>query len=564
MSRMDGIKRINRMNRKISIALTALIFFSLFMSVVHADKTTPYITGIIEGYFIKYEEGKVWVEEYDGTLHSIPLIRNPSLLIDGRNVSITDFKYGMEIYGDIKDKMISNMNAFSVDLPGYILPGGKVRTGLVREIRRDKIKIKLPSGKEETYLISPATVTLKNGEYMSLSTLYEGDMVKLYFDDIKTTLISRIEIEGNSIIIKDIYKATLIIADEWEDAIVLGNVEVFRNGKWESVSNSLKLPYNTDFPLYVGSVKVPYKNMKYYKGKTVYMIIKDFFGKDRIERIIVKNQYESAFSDKIEKINWYASQIELANYKNISFYEGTIVIKSGRLSDIYALTPKTDGLIIADSSGDFATADIICVYNEDINNSNIGQDCIYAGRLDTILEDKLYIKDFSLLSKNDWAYHGYEKELYYYSDTFIYDLENKKQISSKEFLAGNYAVDEDNLQYRNLKDWYGYIYTDEDRITSIYVKKTMDYLSQQRITAGIIETRPEHNQLMGWTVKLADAKDWSSRHRLWMPKNASLNLYIRETMIMKNSVRVEPEDLKEGDRLYIVRDDANCKVVIVK
>lgn len=534
------------------------------MAVAYGDRTTPYRTGIIEGFFIKHEGNKVIVEEYDGTLHSIPLLRNANLQIDGRNVAITDFKYGMEIYGEMRGRSISYMDAFSVDMPGYISPGGKLRTGIIKKIDRDQIQIKLPTGREETYFTSPATVVLKGKENVSLNALYEGDRVKLYFDDISTSFISRIQIEGDSILVKDLYKATLSIVDELEDVIVLENIEVFRNGKWQSAGNTMKISYGVDFPLYVGGLKIPYKNLKYYKGKTVYMAIKDFFGKDKIEKMVVKNQYETIYSDKIEEINWYSSQFELANRKNISFHEGTMVIKSGRLVDVYSLTPKSDGLVVADGRGSSIMADVIYIYNEDINNSNIGQDYIYAGRLDSILEGKLYLRDFFLLNRNDWESFDDKKELFYDNDTFIYDLEDNKKISFKEFFAGDYAVDEDNRRKRKLRDWYGYIYTDGDRVSSIYVKKKMDSLLKQRTTIGIVEGAPYDNNLMGWTIRVHDVKDWSSRHEEWMAKNASLNIYLKEAMIVKNGKRIAPEDLKPGDRLYMVREDVVGKIVVVK
>ena len=241
-----------------------------------------------------------------------------------------------------------------------------------------------------------------------------------------------------------------------------------------------------------------------------------------------------------------------------------MIIKSGRLVDTYNLNPGSDGLIIADGRGANLSADVIYIYNEDINNSNIGQDYIYAGRLNTILPDKVYLKDFFLLDKNNWESFPEEKELFYDDDTFIYDMENKKEISPKEFFSTNFSVDEKNTKNEKPRDWYGYLYTDGDRISAAFVKKSIDSLLVQRTTLGIVDTKPTLNDFMGWTTNLRDVKNWSSRNEEWMAANASLNIYLREAMIIKNGRRVTIDDIRVGDRFYLVRDSNMAKVIIIK
>lgn len=551
------------MKKVISIILMVLIIGNLATASETGFKNI-FQQGIVEGYFIEYKGNNIVVEEYGGATYSIPMVRNVRLEIDGRPVKITDFKRGMEIYAELQGRSIKYMDAYSSDMPGYIQPGEKVRVGVIKEIDRDQIQIKLPTGKEEVYFTSPATIILKNKQNTNVNSLYVGDRVKLYFDEINTSYISRVEIEGDSILIKELYRGKITVVDELEDIIALEKVDVFRNGSWKSLDKNLRLPYNSDLPLYVGGQKINYKNLKYYKGKTVYMAMKDYFGKEKIEKMVVKSQYETSFSEKINEINWFSSQLELANNKNINFHDGTMVIKSGRLVDVYNLNPQSDGLIIADGRGNNLSADLIYIYNEDINNSNIGQDYIYVGRLNTILADKVYLKDFFLLDKNDWQSFPEEKELFYDDDTFIYDMENKKEVSPKEFFSSNFSVDEKNTKDKKPRDWYGYLYTDGDRISAAFVKKSIDSLLVQRTTVGVVENKPVEDPNMGWTIKLRDAKDWSSKHEEWMIKNASLNLYLREAMIIKNGKRVTINDIRVGDRLYLTRDSNMAKVIIIK
>lgn len=551
------------MKRIIPIIFILLIFTNIAMA-NELEHKNIYQQGIVEGYFIEHKDNRIVIEEYGGTIYSIPMIRNVRLEIDGRPVKITDFKRGMEVYIELQGRSVKYMDAYSVNMPGYIQPGEKVRVGTIKEIDRDQIQILLPTGKVETYFTSPATIVLKNKQNTNTNSLYIGDRVKLYFDEINTSYINRIEIEGDSILIKDLYRGKITVVDKLQDVIALENVDVFRNGSWKSLGKNLKLPYNGELPIYIGGQKIANKDLQYYKGRTVYMAIKDFFGKEKIERMVVKSQYENNFSEKINTINWFSSQMELANNKNINFNDGTMVIKSGRLVDINSLNPSSDGLIIGDGRGADLSADIIYIYNEDINNSNIGQEHIYAGRLNTILQDKVSLKDFFLLDKNDWESFSEEKELFYDEDTYIYDIENNKQVSTKEFFSSNFSVDEKTTKNEKQRDWYGYLYTDGDRISVAFIKKSIESLLAQRTTVAIVETKPTENQLMGWTIKLKDAKDWSSVHKEWMAKNASLNIYLRDAMIIKNGQRVTINEIKIGDRLYLVRDSNMVKVIIIK
>ncbi|QXM07379.1 hypothetical protein KVH43_03270 [Crassaminicella indica] len=558
------------MMKKIWIIVAMLLLTSV---ISYADINGPYRDGLIEGYVKKVLENQIQIEEYDGTVHLLNLDRKVNFQIDGKNVRLKDFKPGMEVYGELRGRRLKYLEGYSTENLGYIPPGGKVRTGIVKKIDRDQIIIKNLIGKEETYFTSPATVCLKKGENVPLSVLYEGDRVRLYFDEVDTKMISRMSIEGDSILIKNLYRGKLARADQLEDEIVLDKVEVFRNGKWQGFNNSIAIPYSSDLPLYVGGQRLHYKNLKYYRGKTVYMAIKDFFGTDKIEKMVVKSQYEKTYSDKIKRINWYSDTFELANHKNMTFSEGTMVIKNGRLVDKESINPESDAFIVADGRGSNLYADVINIYNEDLNNSNIGQNYIYAGRLSRIFEDKVYLKDFYLLDRHEWESfrtrdEDDEKELFYDNDTIIYDIENKKYILPKEFFAGDYSVDEDTddderIKNKHLKDWYGYIYTDGDRITSIMVQKDLDSLRRQRVTTGVIE-KAEEDSLVGWTVYLRDAKDYSYRHDKWMAKNTTIRVNLEKAMIVKNGKIINSYELQPGNRLYIVRDDFYGKVVVVK
>ena len=110
--------------------------------------------------------------------------------------------------------------------------------------------------------------------------------------------------------------------------------------------------------------------------------------------MVIKNQYETTFNDKIEEINWYAEAFELKNKQNVSFNQGTIFIKNHRLVDAYSVNPGSDTFVVADGRGRQLSADVVYIYDEDINNSNIGQYQLYAGQLDMVIQNRVILTNF--------------------------------------------------------------------------------------------------------------------------------------------------------------------------
>lgn len=547
----------------ISILLLAVMLMTVFSYKQSEALAYP----ILEGYIKSINIGESWieVEEYGGYVRRLNIAPGTVLLIDDTPAKLNDFKVGMEIYAQYYRDTLTRMESWSTENPGYIPPGGKVRSGIIKNIDRNQLILQLTAGNEEIYFTSPATIVLKSGENVPLSTLYEGDRVRLYFDEKDSDIISRINIEGDSVKIKGLYKGILDTQNLISNTILLKNVEVFQNGTWLQLKRILHIDYTRGVPIYYGGQRISDNNLKYYNGKTVYIAVKDFFGKDITEQMVIKSLYESTFSDKIEEVNWYASAFELKNKRNVDFSEGTIFVKNNRLVDSYALTPGQDAFVVADGRGAKALASVVYIYNQDINNSNIGQYYLYSGKLDMVVENKVVLTDFFIQNQNEWESFDDDKELYFDNDTFIFDLEEMKEITHEEFITGHYAVDEDSSYARRhgLNSWYAYAYTDGDRIVAIALKKNMDSLLRQRVTIGTIE-RLEDDAHVGKTVILRNARDWSSRNEKWMEKGLPVRIRVEKSLLIKDDKMISWDELKPGDDVYCIRDDFESIFLLVK
>ena len=550
------------MKRVISLILVIVMLLPVL---TYGNTFDPYIYGYIEGFIKGWNDGQLEIEEYDGTLHLLPMVENAIYEIDNRPASQQDFKTGMEVNAWLKGRRISHIISYSTENPGYIPEGGKVRGGIVKKIDRNQIILKLPTGVEETYFTSEATIVTRNNTMVGADTLYVGDHVRLYFDEIDTQIISRMKIEGESNIVKDVYRGRINFVNKYDDVVVLSNVMALRNGKWQLVKASMTLPFNSETTVYASGQKLNHNNIPYYRGRTVYLAIKEYFGNSRIERMVVQGQNESIYEDKIKDINWYAEAFELANNKNFTFNEGTMVVKNGRLVDRYSINPASDAIVVADGRGNRLAADVIYVLNEDLNNTPVGQKFIYSARLDQITQDRVLTKGLFNLDRNEWQAFSSQKEFFYDNDTVIYDLENRKFISGQEFYSGDYSIDENSDSHKiyGKNDWHAYFYSDGDRITNILLQKPMDSLLRQRVTNGVVEVI-EDNELVGWSIYLKNGSDWSNQKSRWMMRSVPTRINLELAMVIKDGKMIEPWELKEGDRLYMVRDDFRARVVIVK
>jgi hypothetical protein len=344
--------------------LVLLLFIFTLTGYADAASISPYSQGFVEGYLKQINPSttaattaSLEIEDYSGNVYNFRTANAAYFTIDGLPAKLADFKSGMEVYAKLQGKSIISLEGYSTAQLGYISPRSKSRNGVIISIDRDQLQLQLSTGETKTFYTSPATLISRSGVSTTLSSLYVGDRVKCLFDAADTDIISQIMIEGNSILVKDVYQGTLKIADGIENTVVLGNIKALRNGQWTNYASSLKAYYNSEVPVYIGGQLISYQNLKYYAGKTVYMATREFFGREQIEKMVLKSQYEANYSEQITNINWYTDAMELSNNKNIAFNEGTIIVKNGRLVDKSALNTQMDALILADGRGDRAMAD---------------------------------------------------------------------------------------------------------------------------------------------------------------------------------------------------------------
>ena len=94
-------------------------------------------------------------------------------------------------------------------------------------------------------------------------------------------------------------------------------------------------------------------------------------------------------------------------------------------------------------------------------------------------------------------------------------------------------------------------------------RESRDDLLRQRVTAGSISSMTT-DPYVGSIIYLKDSRDWSNRNDKFIPKARDLRLMVEDAIIVKEDKLITKEELRPGDRLYLVRDDLKCKFILVK
>ena len=118
----------------------------------------------------------------------------------------------------------------------------------------------------------------------------------------------------------------------------------------------------------------------------------------------IKNNRERAYTEKIIDINYYSDSFKLNNKINFTLNDGTIIVKNDRLVDKYSVNSQSDVFLVSDGSTNPQT-NILYIYDEDINNSNIGENQLYFGQLDEIIDYEIRLRRYSVLKKNEWDHY---------------------------------------------------------------------------------------------------------------------------------------------------------------
>lgn len=133
-----------------------IVLLAVLLTVVFACKvpeTLAYST--IDGYIININmaESRIEVEDYRGYVRVLNIAPGAVLLIDDTPAALNDFRIGMEVYAHYLGNSLTRLESWSTENPGYIPPGGKVRTGIIKSIDRNQLILQLTTGRDRKSVV---------------------------------------------------------------------------------------------------------------------------------------------------------------------------------------------------------------------------------------------------------------------------------------------------------------------------------------------------------------------------------------------------------------------------
>ncbi|MFD2615534.1 hypothetical protein [Paenibacillus gansuensis] len=488
---------------------------------------------------------------------------NTKLLVNGVAVKFAVYRPGMQA-----QVTVSKKNGATVQIQGItrqetaVIPDlAKYRTGIVRDIEGNRVWVERVFGLMEDFTVYPSTSILKEGKRTDLTSLYPGDRVKLFMDKAKSNQLALLEIQNSSIEMKELYRGQLQSYDTMFYTITLKNVEILTDNVWKPFKSLLKLPVDVNQPAYYGPNKTAWNDMNQFTNKQVYLATVVKAGNEQAARVLIQQSFERSYAEQVSQANFNTDLFELVGSGSFTVHPGSILIRNGRLVDQYGLTDSGFAYVsAADANQGYAPlANIINIYNEGLEQPQRVRDQIYWGTLDTLVDGRLFIKDFATQEMHQWQYqYGASKELFYDLDTSIYDLTANKTVPSEEFDRQNYAVDDASSTWSGRKDWYGYMYVRDDRVVAINVKQTPDnFLNHKTTTAKVVSRN-------GTLLSLKEVKEWSLTKRNWQVMTSSFNsLDVSKAIIMKDGRKIAASEIQPNSNIYVIRDGGTAIFVLI-
>ncbi len=530
---------------------------------------------------------------YDDRLYTLPLAPYANLTINSRLAELKNYVYGMPINASITNGyiLVAEGESYSGE-PGYIPPFGKMRIGKVDTIYQNSFSVELSNGTKEIYTIAAGTVFTKDGNPVSQTTLKTGIPVKLYFDDIASNELSKVEIEAPEILFEIIYKGKLKNVNSGRSEVQLvgsdgiSKPEYISNNDWlQSDTFSLDLKLDTKTEIYAGNQKLTMTDLgRKYTNYPVYAVVK----------MAVMTGGEMTYSSIVKDVDHTLGNFEINTKENFNLTEGTIVIKDGLVVPNEKIDVRDTVFVVSESP--FRTCNknamvvkVVTPYDSIFNGIRIGAIENVNPSSFTLANHTQYQNNF-LNGVNPNVSGDYK----FYTTSKITDVTDPTEnvaLKPADLWHNDYArsenVDTDynvNTQGLQFERYYAFMVVnpadssviamnmrhkglvpgqniDDTLYKESEIKAELEKTYQNAVLSrGMVTSFDET-----WDrIEITDSHDWTDYTGQWTANKA--NIYIRYTdaIIIKNNAVKTIDDIKPGDYIYTMRIKDGALVIFIE
>ena len=391
---------------------------------------------------------------------------------------------------------------------------------------------------------------IKSGKLSKLTQLKDGDRVKLLINEAPNlTRLKEITIESGDKLVANIYKGNFKSYNNLSNQIVLNDPWVFRNGTWvkDEAEPMKTLKLGDDFTAYYGGTTQPVKNLnKYLNGSVVYLVSENDYG--NTENVVMANftnDLEVPYNDRVYTAG--ASKFTLQQAQtSISYDNGTIVVKDGRLVQGSSVTAEDYTYVVANRDADSGTlvAGVVSI------EKRAGADTLqlFRGRISGIDEYKsVTLQSYSKLNGVNWDFANTPITFTLNSNTRITDTSGI--VGQGDFNSYNGAT--------TFKNRTVYVLSDGTNAVEI---STAPY-GNANITGTVITasgaTYDEEGRLLTQptAIELRNVKYYNTSTKLYVNMADSKFNLPANSFIIRNNTRIQPSELKKGDKVRVLKKD---------
>lgn len=517
-------------------------------------------------------------------IHILPVSGSANINVNYYRAKLSDLKVGAYATVQLAGGEVVYIAADSYQpAPGYIPPAGKTTFGTISQINDTQFNV---LEDDTAYYYDSQTQFYLGESKVAANQLKVGDKVKLYFDDIYSTVPSKISIEGAEQLVAQLIRGQLFSYNQFSDEITVGERYQLINSQWQSQTSAYSDTYKLarDVAIYIGEQKIDKTSFNAdYNQRDAYFVVKDNYGRAEVVKIVFKDGFERHYNDVVGDFSNVLNKLELKNNVNISFGEGTIFVQDNRIVDKSVLRDNATVYVLSNQVNGQDSAQIISVLPDikDIFKT------IYAGAVDVVNPYDVRINYFATASGYQWtAVQPLDKTLYISDDTKIYNATTDKWISRELFFNDAYSAEEnkdDNGKGLEYQRYYGVFITDgydnlialrlrykelvknsdiDDSIKaeSAISQKLDDILKDTVFTMGTIADNNDDWQ----RVSLNNSHNYVKYSGEWQANSTATFVELSEAVIIKAGRQIDYSELKLGDTIYVIRYDEDALVAYVE
>lgn len=530
------------------LTLISLVFPILLIGIsaspVHAQTSNK-----ISGTFVKaiYKEvevdkntttkvlSQISLKNSAGKTTTIAIDTNAKLSVDSRPVKIDAFKLGMKVEANVQLRRVKTLSGKTGTASAVIEKNSKAYAGTVSYIARNSknLTVKLDDGQTKNVFYDVSTSFYKQTRKTDISSLHEGDRVKITFSTYNSTHITSLVIMDGGTQVAGLYKGTIHRIDPINKKVILRDELKYLNWEWypNTSKSTSSYNYSAKTPIYLDDKLIAHNDLRKYAGHKIYLATVKKFGKEQAERLIIQKDVERTYYEPMQSISLKAKQVRLYDVGTFRYHTGTILIRNGRLVAPDALGAYGTAFIVAAGPATNQYANVIHISNDGFASPTLADHTIFFGKINTVNNYKVSLTNVKKLTDNVWTNRIYLESLSFNNETYTVQDRKSGFITSPldKFSSGQ----------------YGYFYVKGNEVIAAHLISNQETAPGEIVSVGRLDTLSKDHA----SINVRNVSQWQNGS--WVTQGYIRDMDIRQATFIKNGKVIQPEDLKINDRLYI-------------